>query len=92
MNKPRDMTNPFATLFQRIGIVDAGVVEVFQFIVCAHSPILIAAAAIILAIDFSFLPGDGATIVRSRPHQAGGQVFDGLVVIGDKSLRPTDFL
>jgi hypothetical protein len=86
MNKPRDMTNPFATLFQRIGVVVAGVVDVFQFIICGHSPILIAPAAIILAVDFSFLPGYGAAIVGSRPHQAGGQVFDGLVVIGDKSL------
>jgi hypothetical protein len=86
MNKPRDMTNPFATLFQRIGVVDAGVVEVFQFVVCGHSPILIATAAIIPAVFFGFLPGDGAAIVGSRPHQAGGQVFDGLVVIGHESL------
>ena len=90
MNEPGDMTNPFAALRNRVGIGHMRVIDGPQLLGCGHSPIFIAAAPIIFAVSFGFTPANGTAIVPSRPDQAGGQVFDGSVVISDKSLRPTD--
>lgn len=70
----------------------ARIMQPRQFILRRHSPVRIAAAAIIFAIAFGVRPVYFVTIVLRCPHQVRPRVQDCSIVIGDKSTVSSNFI